>query len=160
MVSYLWYNRYQLRYLWLSTNYSRRLYTINIMIPLVSVSIDDDIQKAVTRVLQSGQLAEGPVVKEFEDLFSKFIGTQPRLWTSFCRFLHSQLTVWYALARSLYITLMDGWKDAAKAVLARKCLCPVPVPDRDSAHHRHHQHRAAVDLPGLLAHDLNAHCRL
>ena len=26
--------------------------------------------------MQSGQLAEGPVVKEFEDLFSKFIGTQ------------------------------------------------------------------------------------
>ena len=46
------------------------------MIPIVSVSIDDDIQQAVTRVLQSGQLAEGPVVKEFEDLFSKFIGVK------------------------------------------------------------------------------------
>ncbi|MBN2075681.1 MAG: DegT/DnrJ/EryC1/StrS family aminotransferase [Dehalococcoidales bacterium] len=46
------------------------------MIPIVSVSIDDDIQKAVTRVLKSGQLAEGPVVKNFERLFSDFIGTQ------------------------------------------------------------------------------------
>jgi perosamine synthetase len=46
------------------------------MIPIVSVSIDDDIQKAVMRVLQSGQLAEGPVVKEFENRFSEFIGTQ------------------------------------------------------------------------------------
>ena len=46
------------------------------MIPIVSVSISDDIQKAVTQVLQSGQLAEGPAVKEFENRFSKFIGTQ------------------------------------------------------------------------------------
>ncbi len=46
------------------------------MIPIVSVSIDDDTQKAVTRVLQSGQLAEGPVVKEFENRFREFIGTQ------------------------------------------------------------------------------------
>ncbi|HEY93766.1 MAG TPA: aminotransferase DegT, partial [Dehalococcoidia bacterium] len=44
------------------------------MIPIVSVSIDDDTQQAVTRVLKSGQLAEGPVVKEFENLFGKFIG--------------------------------------------------------------------------------------
>jgi perosamine synthetase len=46
------------------------------MIPIVSVSIDDDIHEAVTRVLKSGQLAEGPVVKEFENLYSKFIGTR------------------------------------------------------------------------------------
>lgn len=46
------------------------------MIPIVSVSIDDDTQKAVIRVLKSGQVAEGPVVKEFEDLFSEFIGTK------------------------------------------------------------------------------------
>ena len=46
------------------------------MIPIVSVSIDEDIQQAVIQVLKSGQLAEGPTVKEFESLFSKFIGTQ------------------------------------------------------------------------------------
>jgi dTDP-4-amino-4,6-dideoxygalactose transaminase len=46
------------------------------MIPIVSVSINDDIQKAVIRVLKSGQLAEGPVVKEFENRFSEFIGTR------------------------------------------------------------------------------------
>ena len=46
------------------------------MIPIVSVSIDDYVQEAVTRVLKSGQLAEGPVVKEFENLYAEFIGTR------------------------------------------------------------------------------------
>src|SRR4030042_19967 len=46
------------------------------MIPIVSVSIDDYVQEAVTRVLKSGQIAEGPVGKEFENLYAEFIGTQ------------------------------------------------------------------------------------
>ncbi len=46
------------------------------MIPLVSISIDEDVRIAVTEVLKSGQLAEGPVVKEFEKQFAKYIGTR------------------------------------------------------------------------------------
>lgn len=44
------------------------------MISLVSVKIGDDVIESVTKVLRSGQLAEGPVVKEFETLFAGYIG--------------------------------------------------------------------------------------
>jgi dTDP-4-amino-4,6-dideoxygalactose transaminase len=44
------------------------------MISLVSVKIDEDVIASVEKVLRSGQLAEGPVVKEFETLFAGYIG--------------------------------------------------------------------------------------
>ncbi|MBN2238634.1 MAG: DegT/DnrJ/EryC1/StrS family aminotransferase [Dehalococcoidales bacterium] len=45
------------------------------MISLVSIKIDEDVRQTVDKVLQSGQLAEGPVVKEFEDSFAAYNGT-------------------------------------------------------------------------------------
>ncbi|MGY5880263.1 MAG: aminotransferase class I/II-fold pyridoxal phosphate-dependent enzyme, partial [Candidatus Thorarchaeota archaeon] len=46
------------------------------MIPFTKPIIKDEEIEAVKRVLESGMLAEGKVSREFERLFSEFIGTK------------------------------------------------------------------------------------
>lgn len=46
------------------------------MIPIASVQIDEETQKAVLDVLKSGQIAQGPKVEEFEKDFASYIGTK------------------------------------------------------------------------------------
>lgn len=45
------------------------------MISLVSITVDDDVRKAVDEVLKSGQLAEGPAVSEFERSYAEYNGS-------------------------------------------------------------------------------------
>jgi dTDP-4-amino-4,6-dideoxygalactose transaminase len=46
------------------------------MIPISTVAIDDEITAAVVRVLQSGHLAQGPVVAELERVFAEVCGVE------------------------------------------------------------------------------------
>ncbi len=46
------------------------------MIPIAKPSISEEEIKAVSDVLNSGIIAQGPKVKEFEEQFAKFIGTK------------------------------------------------------------------------------------
>jgi perosamine synthetase len=46
------------------------------MIPITSVNIDAEIEEAVLAVLRSGQLAQGPVVAEFEEACAAMAGTR------------------------------------------------------------------------------------
>lgn len=46
------------------------------MIPIAKPFIKDEEIKAVSEVLKSGMIAQGPKVKEFEQLFAKFIGVK------------------------------------------------------------------------------------
>lgn len=46
------------------------------MIPISKPFISEDEIKAVSEVLKSGLIAQGPKVKEFEEQFAKFIGTK------------------------------------------------------------------------------------
>jgi len=46
------------------------------MISLASISLDGDSIKAVSDVLKSGQLAEGPIVQKFERVFADYVGTK------------------------------------------------------------------------------------
>jgi len=46
------------------------------MISMAQVRIDDETIQAVARVLNSGQIAQGPVVEEFEKAFASFIGAK------------------------------------------------------------------------------------
>lgn len=45
-------------------------------VPLVQVSVDDEARAAVGRVLDSGHLAQGPVVAELEEAFAAASGTE------------------------------------------------------------------------------------
>ncbi|HXM72006.1 MAG TPA: DegT/DnrJ/EryC1/StrS family aminotransferase [Candidatus Dormibacteraeota bacterium] len=46
------------------------------MIPLAHPEIGEEEKRAVLRVLESGQLAQGPVVAEFEEAFARWIGVK------------------------------------------------------------------------------------
>ena len=46
------------------------------MIPITTVAIDDEIKAAVLRVLESGHLAQGPVVAELERVFAELCGVE------------------------------------------------------------------------------------
>ncbi|MFW9869208.1 MAG: DegT/DnrJ/EryC1/StrS family aminotransferase, partial [Candidatus Thorarchaeota archaeon] len=46
------------------------------MIPFTKPIIGDEEKEAVSRVLESGMLAEGKVSRNFEKLFSDYIGTK------------------------------------------------------------------------------------
>ena len=52
------------------------------MIPFAKPIIGDEEKEAVTKVLESGMLAEGKVSREFEKLFSEYIGTKYATVTS------------------------------------------------------------------------------
>lgn len=53
-------------------------------IPLMRPYIDDNIKEAVNKVLDSGYLTEGPVTKEFESEFSKYIGCEHAIAVTSC----------------------------------------------------------------------------
>ena len=44
------------------------------MIPISVVRFGDDVQERVSEVLRSGSIAQGPQVKEFEELFATTFG--------------------------------------------------------------------------------------
>ena len=46
------------------------------MIEIANPSLGDDEIQAVTEVLKSGALAQGPKVADFEDAFAAYIGTK------------------------------------------------------------------------------------
>lgn len=52
------------------------------MIPIAKPCIDNEEKAAVLEVLESGMLAQGPKVKEFEEEFAKFIGVKHAIATS------------------------------------------------------------------------------
>ena len=52
------------------------------MIPFAKPIIDDDEVQAVEKVLRSGMLAEGKVSRQFEERFSKYVGTKYATVTS------------------------------------------------------------------------------
>jgi len=64
------------------------------MISIAKPIIGEDEKRAVCSVLDSGMIAQGPKVKEFEEFFAKFIGTKYAIATSagttaLCTALHS-----------------------------------------------------------------------
>ncbi len=65
------------------------------MIPFVKISISDAEKKAVMKVLESGMIAQGPQVKEFETMFADYCGVKHAIaLTSGTSALHTAL---YAL---------------------------------------------------------------
>lgn len=52
------------------------------MIPIAKPILGDEEKKAIASVLESGMLAQGPKVKEFEEKFSKYIGTKYAIATN------------------------------------------------------------------------------
>ena len=52
------------------------------MIPIAKPNIGEEEKKAVMKVLDSGMLAQGQKVKEFEDNFAKYIGTKYAIATN------------------------------------------------------------------------------
>lgn len=53
-------------------------------IPLIKPYIDDDIKNEVMKVLDSGYLTEGPVTKEFEEIFFNYIGSKHSIAVTSC----------------------------------------------------------------------------
>lgn len=53
-------------------------------IPLIKPFINEDISRRVVAVLESGQLTEGPVTKEFEDVCRKYLGSKHCIAVSSC----------------------------------------------------------------------------
>lgn len=53
-------------------------------IPLIKPYLDNDIKNKVLEVLESGYLTEGPVTKEFEEIFKSYIGSNHAIAVSNC----------------------------------------------------------------------------
>lgn len=51
-------------------------------IPIASPTISDDAKEAVGEVLESGMLADGEVVRQFESAFAEYVGTEHAVATS------------------------------------------------------------------------------
>ena len=53
-------------------------------IPLIKPFMTDEIKKSVMDVLDSGYLTEGPVTREFEQVFAEYVGAEHAIAVTSC----------------------------------------------------------------------------